>query len=65
MQSNNILFSKVIGEAVKSMMNSSFSASTLEWKWCLRENATYLECPIADYSQTSLNLMVGAYNPAT
>jgi len=31
----------------------------------LRENNTYLDCPIADHAQDAkLNMIVGAYNPS-
>jgi hypothetical protein len=35
------------------------------WEWCLRENATYLDCPISNYDPQNFTMGVVAYNPAT
>ena len=34
------------------------------WEWCIRENSTYLDCPLSEYND-STNIMVAVFNPAT
>jgi hypothetical protein len=34
-----------------------------QWKWCARENATYLDCPVAEYANNT-NVLVAAFNPS-
>ena len=34
-----------------------------QWQWCIRENATYLDCPTSEYAN-STNIMIAAFNPS-
>ncbi|CDW90125.1 glycosyl hydrolases family 38 protein [Stylonychia lemnae] len=61
-ESNNQLFSKIIGEAAQALAGVN---ANQDWEWCFRENNTYLECPISKHSTDSkLNMVVGVYNPS-
>lgn len=33
------------------------------WTWCVRENSTYLDCPVAEQANEA-NITIAAYNPA-
>lgn len=38
-------------------------STTGPWEWCFRENATYLDCPVAEHPD-STSFIVAAFNPA-
>lgn len=62
MESNNKVYSKFIGEAVQELSGIETNA---DWEWCFRENSTYLDCPIANYEDGNVTMIVAAYNPST
>lgn len=36
-----------------------------DWKWCLRTNSTYVDCPIDNYAEDeSLHMLIAMHNPA-
>ena len=35
-----------------------------KWEWCLKENSTYLDCPIAKYQDVQTNFIVAVHNPS-
>lgn len=60
---SNTVFAQVIDDYVKSLLpNVTFPLGT--WKWCARENATYLDCPVAEYADNT-DVMIAAFNPAS
>jgi hypothetical protein len=59
---SNTVFADVLDDYVKALLpNVTFPSGA--WKWCVRENATYLDCPVAEYSNDT-NITIAAFNPA-
>lgn len=61
MQSNNKLFTQVLDEMAKKILPTL--ATKGQWQWCIRENATYLDCPTSEYANNT-NIMIAAFNPS-
>jgi hypothetical protein len=57
---NNVLV-KSLDEYVKQVMPTIQTNGP--WTWCVRENSTYLDCPVAEQNIES-NITIAAYNPA-
>lgn len=63
MQSNNKVFSKALDKFVS--LNNPWLSTLENWQWCIRENSTYLDCPIAEYDKSNINMIVAFFNPGS
>lgn len=34
-------------------------------QWCIQENSTYLDCPVKNYANKTLDMIAVVYNPAS
>ena len=62
MQATNNVVVKSLDDYVKQVM-PSIQTSASQWTWCVRENSTYLDCPVAEHPNQA-NITIAAYNPA-
>ena len=60
-QVNNPVFAEAIAEAAQRLAGIQ---SNQPWEWCLKENSTYLDCPISNNLNKSLNMIVAVFNPS-
>jgi hypothetical protein len=37
--------------------------TTGPWQWCVKENSTYLDCPVAEHPKET-SVTIAAFNPA-
>jgi hypothetical protein len=57
----NNVFVKSLDEYVKEVFPTL--QTNTPWTWCVRENSTYLDCPVTEHNYDS-NITIAAYNPA-
>eukprot|EP00347_Sterkiella_histriomuscorum_P000869 403374211 len=61
-QINNPIF----GEAIDSQVKRISGIVTKEkWQMCFKENTTYMDCPIAQYRNQTVAILVAVYNPSS
>jgi len=62
MRQNNIEYGKIINEKVKKMTGME---SAKNWELCFRTNATYMDCPIANYADEKEYIVsIAIHNPS-
>ena len=57
----NNVFVKSLDDYVKQVLPTVVTNGP--WTWCVRENSTYLDCPVAEQAPKT-NITIAAYNPA-
>jgi hypothetical protein len=60
-QATNNVFVKSLDDYVKQVMPTI--QTNVPWTWCVRDNSTYLDCPVSE-QPASANITIAAFNPA-
>jgi len=45
-EKSNVEYASIVEEAANGALGLDADS---QWKWCFKDNSTYLDCPIADY----------------